>query len=155
MDDNPYESPVSTNHSGGGEVSPAMIESFRRTKGWVKLCGIVTCVISALILVAALFVVIGGGDLTNQLGAGGAPLAVIGIVYIAMAALYFAIGLSMLKYSGAIGRLLQSGSLRDAEEAVERQRSFWKLIGMITLIIVVIYGAIFVFGILAAVLAAV
>ena len=132
----------------GQAITDEMIESLRGTKGWVLLVGI-------LGLVGSGFMVLGGvGILFSSAfmrGAAGGPpaamLAGMGVGYLVFAIIYVFPSLYLIKYSSAIGRLLNSGQAQDMEDALHQQRKFWKLIGVLFLVIVVL----FVVGMIAAI----
>lgn len=132
----------------GQMITDEMIESLRGTKGWVLLVGIMS-------LIGAAFMVLGGiGILFSSAlmsGAAGGPSAAMltgmGVGYIVLAVIYIFPGLFLIKYSSAIGRLLSSGQAQDMEDALNQQRKFWKLIGVLFLIFVVL----FVVGMIAAI----
>ncbi len=61
-------------------------------------------------------------------------------VYALMAVLYIYPVLKIWKFGSSIGRLVASRDPRDLVAALDQQRAFWKFVGIVTLIGVVLYG---------------
>jgi hypothetical protein len=59
----------------------------------------------------------------------------------------------VLKYAGAIRKLVGGGGAVAMEEALERQYSFWRLIGVLTVVVMVIYAIILIVVVIAAIAA--
>lgn len=129
---NQYESNV-------GAITEGMVEALRGTKGWVLL-------IAILMYIGAAFMVLGGfGMMVGGAVAGaatpGMPQGVftaMGAVYLLMALLYLFPATYLVKYSSAIGRLISDGRASDMEAALQQQRKFWKFMGVLALIFVVL-----------------
>lgn len=124
----------------GGVISTEMIEALRGTKSWVMLIGI-------LLFIAAAFSVLAGlgigfsGMITGRMQANSPPAAFflgMGAVYVFMALIDIFLGLYLVRYSSAIGRLVQSGAAAEMEAALEAQRKFWKLAGIVALVMLVL-----------------
>jgi hypothetical protein len=121
-----------------GPMTVVMVDALRGTKPWVLLIGI-------LLFVGAVFSVIGGlGVMASSamMGAarGGAPAAMfvgMGAMYLVVAVVYVFLGMYLVKYSSAIGRLVSGGQSGDMEDALRQQRKFWKLAGILILIMMV------------------
>lgn len=120
----------------GQGITGEMIEALRGTKGWVLLIGIMT-------LIGAGFMVLGGigmlfGSAFMGAAGAGAPQAAVfvgmGALYIVLAILYIFPGLFLIKYSSAIGRLVNSGQSNDMEDALNQQRKFWKFVGVLFIV---------------------
>jgi hypothetical protein len=139
---NPYIAPsadADTASSGHGGVTEAMKEALRGTKGWVKLVGVlffVGAVFTALGAVAAFAMpaMMGAGKGGMPMGA----MAFMALLYVGIALVYVFLGLYLLNYSGAIGRLLVDGQAASMETALQSQQKFWRLAGIIALVMVVI-----------------
>jgi hypothetical protein len=63
----------------------------------------------------------------------------VGLLYAAMGVLYLFPSIKLWKYGSSIVRLMGSGSNADLIEALEQQRSFWKFVGIMILIMIVLY----------------
>ena len=129
--------------SGEFSVSDNMLESLRATRPWVKFLAILGFIVCGLMALAALAVLGGAGGKEGPMASVGPALAV---VYLLLVLLYFMPCLYLYKYAGAISRIAESGQAA-MEDALARQKSFWKFMGILTAIVLVIE----VIGILAAV----
>jgi hypothetical protein len=139
---NQYEPPQShvadVIHTNDEGITTLMIEAMRRTKPWVLLIGIVLIITAAFMILGTLGVFAAS---TISLGAegpeAGAMLGV-GVMYAIMSAIYLMLGIYLLKFSSAIGRLVESASVIDMEETLDSQRKFWKLAGILTAVMLVV-----------------
>lgn len=138
---NHYAAPQSdvsdVNNSMSAGITNGMIEAMRGTRPWVMLIGIVL-IIGAVFMVlgtAGMFVAMTVGKAAG--GPGGGMLIGAGAMYALLSIIYIALAVYLLKYSSAIGRLLQSTGSTDMEEALNSQRKFWRLAGILTLVMIV------------------
>jgi len=114
-----------------------MIDALRGTKPWVLLIGNVLFISSAFMVLGAFGMMAAGtmGGTPN-----GPPRGVftgMGVGYVIGGIIYIVMGVYLVKYSSAIGRLVQSGSAGDMEDALVSQRKFWKFAGILTLLMIV------------------
>ncbi|MBK1825995.1 DUF5362 family protein [Haloferula rosea] len=150
--DNPYAAspsdPSLQSHAG---VTPAMVEALRATKPWIRFCAILGFICTGFIFLAALFMGLGGGVMATSLGSssssGGAmPFAamsaVFSIVYVLMGLLYLFPSIKLWKYGSRIAELMSSQSSQDLEAALDAQRSFWKLVGILLAVFIALYIAV-------------
>ncbi|HEY3816103.1 MAG TPA: hypothetical protein VGL81_02975 [Polyangiaceae bacterium] len=124
---------------GPSAVSEVAVEMLRKTRPWVMFLGILAFVGCAFLLLAGLMM-IGVGLMAA--GAGGASKgaqAMLGAVYLPMAALYVYPGIKMWSYGSAIGRLTASRSMTDLEAALTQQKSLWKFAGIAAIAILALY----------------
>lgn len=148
---NPYGAPISDPHStANSEVSALAMEMLRRTKGWVLFLSIIGYISCGLMVVAALFMMLGMSVMSSQVDTG-LPMgfAGLGLIYLILAALYIYPCVKLTQYSSSIKRLLASQSTIDLETALDHQRGFWKFCGIMALIMVSLYALIFVVAIIA------
>lgn len=149
MESNPYSSPAanlfgSTSGTSVESVSAGVINQLKRTKPWVRFFGVLLWIGVAFMLLASVAMILGGSTMgavmekTNP-GLPSGFMAGIGALYILMAALYVYPALKIWKYGTWIGKLVASGSNADLEEALNQQRGFWKFIGIMMIILLVIY----------------
>jgi len=135
-----------------GPITPLMVAHLRGTKPWARLVSIVGFVGSGLALLAGLtlpFV----GALSRELGGAVGGIAM-GLLYLLVGCLYFFPSLFLFRYADAIGRLLLNGDSGSMELALAHKRSFWRLVGIATLIMVCLYALALVGIVLVAVVAA-
>ena len=133
--------------SGEFTVSDHMLESLRATRPWVKFLAILGFIVCALMALASL-AFLGGASMMQGPMAGIGPL--LGVVYLVLVLLYFMPCLYLYKYAGAISRIPEGGQAA-LEDALARQKSFWKFMGILTAILLVCELIFIVFGVLAAV----
>jgi hypothetical protein len=151
--DNPFAAPTSlvADPSGAsGPVPPGVVETLRRTKGWVRFLAVLGFVFSGLMLLFALVMglmgLAGGGILAGT----PAPVAFsIGyaVFLVLMSLLYIVPCVHLLRYAAGIQRL---ESLREAaplEEALEHQRAFWKFLGVAAIVLLGLYALLLASGI--------
>ena len=76
------------------------------------------------------------------------------LLYIAFALVYLAPGLYLYRYASAITRLKATSDAAALEDALKHQRSFWRYIGMVTVISLVMVVVLLVLAVVAGALAA-
>jgi hypothetical protein len=84
-------------------------------------------------------------------GTGFGPI--LGIIYILLAAIYIMPAFFLHQYASAIGHLMQDGGDVAMEAALGSQKAFWRLVGIMTLVILCLYVviiAVAMFGVVAA-----
>jgi hypothetical protein len=150
MSEYPAEPPFATG-SGSGETGAATLTPRARqyldqTRPWVRFMSIMTFVCAGLMVVLALVMLVVGmvgglaggdhGGLGRLGGAIGGGL--VALLYLSLACVYIAPGLYLSRYAGAI-RLLQTNcSAAVLEDALKHQKSFWRFIGILTIIGIVV-----------------
>ena len=85
-------------------------------------------------------------ELTAHMAGAGIMIG-LGVLYLVSAAIYFMASLYLLRYAGAIKRAVSSLSVADLEAALEQQASFWKLVGIMALIFIVLMVILLVVGV--------
>ncbi len=149
----PYAAPSSNvfaaSSAVGEGITDGVIEQLRRTKGWVKLLGVLFIIGAVLMFIFGLVVMLGGGAIgfAEMSGAGvasGAMMVGMGIGNTIFGLLYLYPGIKLWKYGSSIDRLIQDRSNVTLEAALNEQRGFWKFVGVITLVVIVLYGLIIV-----------
>jgi len=134
--DNNYAPPNSdvTASSGTGGVTNPMLNALSGTKPWVLLIGILSIIGSVFIFIAAARMLAMG----SQPGVPGGILIGMAVLYLAMGVVNIVLGIFLVKYSSAIGRLRITREAGDLETALLTQKSFWKLAGIIVLLFLII-----------------
>jgi hypothetical protein len=138
----PYRPPRAelSHRPGAGPSAPitrGMIESLTKTRPWVLLVGIfmiVGCVFMAGL--AVVMMAMGGGEELGALAGAG-----LGAVYLLFAILYLVPSLYLLRYAGAIKRITPSNPAA-MEEALSRQASFWRFVGIMAVALMAVYALI-------------
>ncbi len=135
---NPYETPVvatSKLKKKSDGLSPMM--ALKKTRPWVLFLGILGLLSSFSVFGTALFFYIGA------LSAGGmdallpATIGAGGVILVGM--LYFIPALILVRYGLAIGEYLATPSRETLFKALNAQMSFWRLIGIVTAIVIGLY----------------
>lgn len=117
-------------------ITPQATQHLRGTRPWVLF-------MSILMFIGAGFMVIGGLGAIAMGGMRGmfnGPMAVvIGLAYIVMAAICGVMAYLLLAYAGAIKRFAFSQRSHDLEAALGAQKSFWKFVGILTIVVISLY----------------
>jgi hypothetical protein len=115
-------------------ANPAVLRTLQRTQPWARLIGIVGLVIGGLHI---LIVIGGGGAMIATGNADGAGL----LAVVPLIALFFIFpSLYLVRYANRIRDFVTHGQQSQLEAALEAQRSFWKFIGIVTLVYLVLIG---------------
>jgi len=124
------------------------VEALRATKPWVRF-------LAVLGIIGTVLMVLGSMVLLNFHGAmRGIPAAarvLVQVFYLIMAGLQIPPAIYLTRYANRIGTLLASRKPEHLAEALVAQKSFWRYVGAMALILVIFYALIAVLGIGAAV----
>ncbi len=112
------------------------IQALSDTRPWVRLMGVLTAIGAVLMALAGCVAL---PAMANGGGAGAAIGAIILVVYLGIAIIYGFAAKFLLGYGSAITRAETTRSINDIAEALVLQKSFWKLVGISTAIIIVLY----------------
>jgi hypothetical protein len=144
-----YQQAYST--SGQIMFTPAAMEMLRQTKPWVRFIAILGFIVTGFIVLGALIMLILGAGGIASGGRGGGAAAGFGLfialVYLLMAALYFFPSLFLNRYASHINALLSNRREDSLEAALAAQKAFWRLVGIIVLVVLCIYLGILVLAI--------
>jgi uncharacterized membrane protein YidH (DUF202 family) len=126
-------------------ISELALEMLRQTRPWVMFLGILSFVASALALLVGVGMAIMG---LAMAGATSNPFTgLIGFIYIPLGLVYIYPGVKLVKYGSAIGRLMETRTSFDLEDALTQQKSMWKFSGISAIVIIVLYVLLFVIAI--------
>lgn len=131
----PAWAPAPAPPQGGGDVSQEVVELLRKTKPWVRflsVLGFIGLVLAILAGLASLVMAATAGSL-----AGPQVIPVLGIFV--MSLLQFPALLFLSRYASRIKNLVNSGHPQDLEDAIAAQKSFWKYVGILTIVIIILY----------------
>ena len=141
MSDNPYASTTASNTpadstSDSGLVSSAVADQLIRTSVWVKL-------VSVIFWIGAGFMILGGIGLaamgaTSELRAVGLG-SWIGFVYIASAFFYIYPAIKLWKFGSRSKDLAFEPSVSLLIDALDQQRAFWKYVGIVIVLLIVLW----------------
>jgi hypothetical protein len=166
MDENLQDVTSGTNAAAPDICLTSVAQQYlNQTRPWARFMSIVMFVFAGLMVLAGLAMFLAGlaGGLASHASQGDgrfgpmmAPLAGIpvGLLYIIMAILYIAPGVFLARYASAIASLEMERSAAALENALKQQKSFWRFVGIMTVIGLVLTVLAIVIGIIFAVLAA-
>jgi hypothetical protein len=157
----PYQTPShsSENSDDHSAVSAMVVNQLVRTRAWVRLCSVLGFVGSAFMVLAGLAMLLGGAAASATMANnsatpamyGSGMIAGMGAAYLVFSILYIYPSLKLWQYASGISQLESSQHTIDLETALDKQRSFWKFVGLMFTIILCLYGLAIVVGIIAAV----
>jgi len=139
----PYAAPTSdldpyrSSASNGGDdarAAPHLVELLRQTKPWVTFLAIVGFVFAGLMVLLGLLMMVFGAAKPTKF-----PWP-FGLVYLLLALLYIFPSLFLLRYGAAIRRLLDGNGMNALTDALREQKSFWRLVGIMTAVVLCIYA---------------
>jgi len=147
MSDNLYQppsAPISAGgYSGDAGISPLVIQHLVRTQPWVRLISLPGFIMTILVLSSAMF------SFTRRQVYDSDAFQTGGVIGIIVTGILCLCPLILLnRYAGAIDKLKRTQSTTDLENALNQQRAYWKFVGVLVLIGVVIWLAGFVLGML-------
>lgn len=140
--DNPFEvSSDSYNDKSGvdrdassAEVSRRTVDMLKQTEPWVRLIGVLMWIGVVLMAIGTAAGIVFG--ITADAGL----VAIIpGLLYGFVTVIYWMLAKSLTGYAKKISTLAKSESVVDLEDALEAQKTFWKIAGIMTLVTLVIY----------------
>jgi hypothetical protein len=128
---------MDTNQSQNAEliITNDMINSMRSTKPWTRLVAILGFIVVGLCALIGILMVFGGRLISHG---DGMSSVLAGIMYIIMSALYFVPSLYLLRYSSAVDKFVINLMASDMELALAYQRSFWKYVGIFSIVMIII-----------------
>lgn len=122
----------------GQRVSPMIMEALTRTKGWVRFFSILGFIACGFLVLAGLVMLVNGSVL-GEYGFGDGFYVIIGLLYLLCAALYFFPSLKLTQYANRIASLQESHTEDDLVSALDMQRSFWAMIGIMAIVTISLY----------------
>ena len=122
----------------GGDVSQEVVEILRKTKPWVRFISVLGFIGLALMLLGAL------AGMAMSAKAGFGPVLIQLAAMLVVALIQFPALLFLSRYASRIGNLVNSGHPQDLEDALAAQKSFWKYVGILTVVVIILYILVFV-----------
>jgi hypothetical protein len=121
-------------------LTPLAQQYLNQTRPWVRFMSIVIFVMSGLMvlmgLVMLLIGIFGGLAASNTGGLGPLGSAIgmgmMALLYLALACVYIAPGVYLSRYANAIQHLKANGTAGALEDALKHQKSFWRFVGILT-----------------------
>jgi hypothetical protein len=137
---NPYKAPASPAEQQEGvavaglAVTTSMLGHLRSTRPWVRFLAVMGFIGLGFMLFAALMMVL--ISVIPSMRTGSFPGALLALVYLVLAAVYLWPLLSLHRFGRALTRLLAEGSGEALEGAFRQQFSFWKAVGILTIVVI-------------------
>lgn len=159
MNENPIE-PEITQRMDLEDIRPEEIlltpdgqKFLNQTRPWARFLSIMVFIGAAFTLLGALTVML--VTMTGSLfdaGIGAFGLAagegfIIGLLYLAMGILYLPPGIFLSRYASAIKNLESTPTSLTLEQALKYQKSFWRYVGILTVIVLIVTAAIIAFSV--------
>ncbi len=135
----PPRSAVGSSLFSGGQVPPGTVQALLETRPWVLFIAILSAIGMGLVFLGGLAMLAFGQRLAPAAGMPASYMAGMAVAYLIMGFLYIFPIVKLFKYSGAINRLRHSKSTADLDDAMRQQKGFWKFVGIVMLIAMVIY----------------
>jgi hypothetical protein len=121
-------------------------KSLRATRPWTRLLSVLGFIGTGLMVLAGLGVIVGESFI--PISDKTPPLVFMGLFYILASVFYLVPSIWLSKYSTAIRAFLKAGDAIELGKAMAYQKSFWKFIGILALVSIVLT----VLGVIAALL---
>jgi hypothetical protein len=128
-------------------VTPLMAEHLRATKPWVRLISVIMFISVGLMFLGGLVMMLMPSP-AGMRGFGFGPI--VGIFYFIFGLLYLLPAYFLHQYASSINDFLQGGGDSAMENALGSQKSFWRFVGILTLVIISLYALVFLFAIFGA-----
>jgi len=119
-------------------VSPETIRLLAATKPWVRFLSVLFFVVIGVCLLGAL-IFLTLGSVGTGAGPGALGLVPLVTLIILLVAIYLYPAVTLFRYSSAIKLLVETGQVSALEQALARQKSFWKFVGILALVLLCLY----------------
>jgi hypothetical protein len=149
---NPYQAPAADlgsvpSHSAEAYTA-GMVQALKDTKPWVRFFSILGFIFCGLFILGGLLFAAFAAfmpELRSADGAGVIAVVVAVVFYLALGGIGILPLLQLHRFANAIGHVARGASAAGIEDALARQRSFWRISGIMALVTIGLYfGLIFV-----------
>lgn len=121
------------------------------TAKWAKFLAIIGFVMLGLMAIGVLFMLVAGATLINSpLSGTSGSIGMVSFIYIAMIALYFFPTYYLYQFATKIKSGLSDGNGSNIDAGFENLKSTFKFMGILMIIVLSLYGLIFILGLLGA-----
>jgi hypothetical protein len=152
---NPYKAPASPAEQQAGvavvglAVTTTMLGHLRSTRPWVRFLAVMGFIGLGFMSFTGLILLLMGALPTMR--SSGFPGRLVGLAYLAIAGVYLWPVLALHRFGRALTRLLAEGHEEALEGALRQQYSFWKAVGIFTIVMMaLVVAAVPVAGVIAA-----
>ena len=132
------------NENFENQLTSAAVGFLQESAKWSKFMAIIGFIGIGLMVMVSLFMAIGFGAI--------GPMSVLSIIYVVFAGVYFFPIYYLYQYATKTSAALHSKNKQLLTDGLENLKSHHKFLGIFTLIIISLYGFIFVFAILGGIL---
>ena len=119
-----------------GDITPAMVESLRKTKFGTRLVSVALYVATLFSVLGAVIVMFSFRVKGDEQGSRLIPLA-FGGLYLVFALVYGVLATHLYRYGTAIADFVSEGHIATMEAALQHQQKFWHLAGRLVLVMLV------------------
>ncbi len=135
-----YGGPMHPGQSPGqdeyGMAMPQILESLRRTQPWITMFAIMSFLGAGIMVLGGIAMMAAGSTMRGPMPVGPA----LGLVYLVLAAFYGVVGKFLWGYRSGIEQFTATqGSPSMLAIALDRQASFWRFLGILTLVMIGLY----------------
>ncbi len=118
-----------------------MLEGMRKTRPWITMFSIMSFIGGGFMVLAALMMMFTGAMAGSAMSGPAAAMGPgLGFFYLVMSGFYFVVGKLLWNYRSSIESFLASGGNAGMlASAVDKQASFWKFVGILTLVMMGLY----------------
>jgi len=146
--------------AGASVLTPLAQQYLDQTRPWVRFMSVLIFIMAGLMVVVAVVLLLASlaGGLGGAAGTpdvlGGIGGALLAVFYVALALVYVAPGVYLARYATAIKLLKTDADAGRLEDALKHQKSFWRFVGIMSVVglvlSVVFVGLAVVVGVVAA-----
>jgi len=144
---NPYEAPgasgysAAQNASGGGMITPLMVDHLRNARPWIRFLSVMCFLGAGLMVLMAVIMFLGGmvglaASKSRTPGAEALAGPIGGVIYFVMGGVYAVPGVLMHQFANAIDTFVTMPSSSSLEDALDKNRGYWKVCGIMALIMI-------------------
>lgn len=143
MENNQQESQLITQPAALMQITPEAVSFLATTAKWTKFLAIIGFIFSGFLILAGLVIALFFGTFSQEMENTDMMAyftsGSIGIVYIIIAAIYVLPVLYLNNFSNGMSRAVRSGSTERLTYALHNLKRFFKFIGLLMIVMLVIY----------------
>ena len=124
----------SPNQPNSFSITESMLLSLRQTKPWARLLSVLGFIFIGLMVISGAISMIAFFKVDSKVVS--LPMVLIGsVLNIMLGLLYFFPSFFLFKFASSIGRFLDGGGTNEMENILSNQKSFWKFVGILSIIL--------------------
>lgn len=129
-------------------VPPVLVQLLVQTRPWVRFLAVLGFISTGFMVLGALVVLVVPGFPPGG-GVPGALKVGMALVYLSIAGVHLPPALFLYRYASHIQALQASAGAGDLERALAAQKSFWRYVGILALVVLCLYALIIVVALVA------